>query len=433
MNTLTIDGYLPRIVDTMVDRYLGVFGAVVIEGPKWCGKTSTAKNHVVSETSMANPEGDFRERTIAELEPSLAISGERPRLIDEWQDVPKLWDAVRYECDRTASKGLYLLTGSSTPKKRAGEGGSQKQPRHSGAGRIARIRMGTMTLSEQGLSSGKVSLAGLFEGKGYSAVSHLDLRSVAELVVRGGWPAAIGMETKDAALISREYLDAVIEEDIHEVDGVERDRDKVRKLVSSLARNEATLATSKTIMKDMAEQDESITYPTLKEYLDALRRMFFVDDILPWDPALRSPARIRAAAKHHLADPSLAAAALGASPEALMYDPKTLGFLFESLVTHDVLVYAEAVGASVRHYRDETGLEVDLVVTKPDGDWVAMEVKLGMDQVDVAAKSLIAARKKLVTKGERTPKALVVVVGSGGVAHMREDGVQVAPIDTLGI
>ena len=241
------------------------------------------------------------------------------------------------------------------------------------------------------------------------------------------------METKDAALISREYLDAVIEEDIHEVDGVERDRDKVRKLVSSLARNEATLATSKTIMKDMAEQDESITYPTLKEYLDALRRMFFVDDILPWDPALRSPARIRTAAKHHLADPSLAAAALGASPEALMYDPKTLGFLFESLVTHDVLVYAEAVGASVRHYRDETGLEVDLVVTKPDGDWVAMEVKLGMDQVDVAAKSLIAARKKLVTKGERPPKALVVVVGSGGVAHMREDGVQVAPIDTLGI
>lgn len=433
MKTLTIDGYLTRIADTMVDRYLEVFGAVVIEGPKWCGKTSTAKNHAVSETSMANPEGDFRERTIAELEPSLAISGERPRLIDEWQDVPKLWDAVRYECDKSASKGIYILTGSSTSKKRKGEDSTEKQPRHSGAGRIARIRMGTMTLFEQGISSGKVSLAGLFEGEGYSGASRLDLAAIAEIVVRGGWPAAIGMKTEDAALISKEYLNAVVEEDVHEVDGVERDRDKIRKLISSLARNEATLATSKTIMKDMADQDESITYPTLKEYLDVLRRMFFVDDIRPWDPALRSPVKIRAAAKHHLADPSLAAAALGASPEALMHDPKTLGFLFESLVTHDVLVYAEAIGAKVRHYRDETGLEVDLVVAKPDGDWIAMEVKLGMDQVEKAAKSLIAARKKLVAKGERPPRALVVVVGSGGVAHMREDGVQVAPIDTLGI
>lgn len=184
-----------------------------------------------------------------------------------------------------------------------------------------------MTLFEQGISSGKVSLAGLFEGKGYSGASSLDLAAIAEIVVRGGWPAAIGMKTEDAALISKGYLDAVVEEDVHEVNGVERDRDKIRKLISSLARNEATLATSKTIMKDMADQDESITYPTLKEYLDVLRRMFFVDDIRPWDPALRSPVKIRAAAKHHLADPSLAAAALGASPEALMHDPKTLGFL----------------------------------------------------------------------------------------------------------
>ena len=436
MGLLTIDGYIHRIVDDRINKYLQVFGAVVIEGPKWCGKTTTAKNHAASETSMTNPAGDFQERTIARLEPALAIKGDRPRLIDEWQDVPKLWDAVRYECDQSKEKGLYILTGSTVPKTKKGKDDvdSDSKPRHSGAGRMKRMRMNTMSLLELGLSSGEISLSGVFEGRQYAALSKLDLAGVADLVVRGGWPDAIGLSTEAAILISRGYLDAVINEDIHEIDGTRRDVDKVRKMIASLARNEATLATTKTIINDISDVGgDTITYPTFNEYIDALRRMFFVDDIPAWNPALRSPVRIRASVKHHLADPSLASAALGASQERLIAEPKTLGFLFESLVTHDLIVYAEAMDACIRHYHDDVGLEVDLIVEKSDGDWAAFEIKLGFDQVEEAVSSLISLRDKMVDHGQKPPNAMGVIIGTGGVGHMREDGVQIIPIDTLGV
>lgn len=434
MGLLTIDNYIHRIADKTIEQYLKVFGAVVIEGPKWSGKTTTAMNHAASETSMANPANDFQERTIARLEPSLAIKGSRPRLIDEWQDVPKLWDAVRYECDQSREKGLYILTGSSIPKNKKGTKEDDIRPKHSGAGRIARIKMNTMSLLEFGVSSGEVSLGGLFEGKGYSSLSKLDLEGIAELVVRGGWPAAIPMDTQEAMLISKEYLDAVIDEDIHEVDEVKRDTGKVRRLIASLARNESTLATTKTIIKDISElDDESLTYPTVNEYVDALRRLFFIDDIPAWSPALRSPIRIRSTAKHHLTDPSLAAAALGASPASLLREPKTLGLLFESLAIHDLKIYAEAIGGRTYHYHDDAGLEADVIVEKDNGDWLAFEIKLGFDQVEKGAASLLSLKKKMTDHGQRSPKALAILVGTGGVAHMREDGIQVIPIDTLGI
>ena len=264
METLKIPNYIPRIADKTIAENMEAFGAVVIEGPKWCGKTSTAKNHAVSEISMADPLGDFQNRRLAELEPAIALEGVRPRLIDEWQDVPKLWDAVRFECDRATEKGQFVLTGSSTPRRK--QNPHADRPRHSGAGRIVRVPMSTMTQYELGQSNGKVSLRGLFEGERYASVSQLSLERIAELVVAGGWPDAIGSPTAKAVRIAKGYLQAVINEDIHEVDGVERDREKVRRLIVSLARNEATLATGKTILKDTqgrAEDAAAITARTM--------------------------------------------------------------------------------------------------------------------------------------------------------------------------
>ncbi len=434
METLKILNYVPRIADKTIAENMEAFGAVVIEGPKWCGKTSTAKNHAVSEISMADPLGDFQNRRLAELEPAIALEGARPRLIDEWQDVPKLWDAVRFECDRATEKGQFVLTGSSTPRRK--QNPHANRPRHSGAGRIVRVPMSTMTQYELGQSNGKVSLRGLFEGERYASVSQLSLERIAELVVAGGWPDAIGSPTAKAVRIAKGYLQAVINEDIHEVDGVERDREKVRRLIVSLARNEATLATGKTILKDTqgrAEDAAAITAPTMSDYLDALRRIYFVQDIPAWAPELRSSAKIRSAAKRHLADPSLAAAALGATAAKLMGDLKTLGFLFESLVAHDLIVYAEAMGAAVYHYHDAADLEADLIIEHPDGMWIPVEVKLGAAQVDDAAKNLVALKEKMMRGGYQAPVAMLAVIGVGGVATCREDGVQVAPLDTLGV
>ena len=434
MDTLEIAGYIPRIADRIIAESMEAFGGVVIEGPKWCGKTTTAKSHAVSEASMADPTGDFQSRRLAEMEPALVLEGPRPRLIDEWQDVPKIWDAVRYECDRTRLRGQFILTGSSTPRRKQPAG--KEQPRHSGAGRMVRVAMGTMTQSELGRSSGRVSLAGLFEGEAYAGVSQLSLERIAELVVMGGWPAAIGMAPAKAARIARGYLQAVVAEDIHEVDGVERDKEKVRSLITSLARNESTLASGRTILKDTCgpSQDvRGITAPTMNEYLDALRRIYFVQDIPAWAPELRSSVKMRAAAKRHLADPSLAAAALGATVPKLMGDLKTLGFLFESLVAHDLIGYAAACDATVHHYHDDADLEADLIIERADGEWIPVEVKLGASQEGEAAKNLITLRDKVTRSGYRAPAALLVIVGVGGVATRREDGVQVASLDTLGI
>lgn len=383
---------------------------------------------------MADPSQDFRARTLAQIDPARALEGSRPRLVDEWQDVPKLWDAVRYECDQSRKKGQFILTGSSSPKLKKNK--DQERPRHSGAGRIARISMGTMTQQELGQSTGDVSLASLFKGAESTAVSSLTLDRIAELVVAGGWPDARGKEAEDGALIAREYLKAVIEEDISEVDGVERDREKVRRLIASLARNESTLASNKTLQRDTADPSDPesvITKPTMNEYLEALRRLFFVQEIPAWAPDLRSSSKIRTSPKRHLADPSLAAAALGASAATLVEDLKTLGFLFESLVAHDLISYANACGASVYHYHDTFDLEADLVVEGADGLWIPVEVKLGASQEDEAAKNLLSLKAKMERAGYREPSAMLVVVGVGGIAHLREDGVQVATLDTLGV
>lgn len=438
-----MSAYIPRLVDDAVKEYLATFPAVCIEGPKWCGKTTTAGKHALSQFSLVDPAGNFRNRSIAQFEPSLALEGAEPRLIDEWQEVPALWDAVRFECDRNSTHGRFLLTGSSTPRK-------TQRPMHSGAGRIARLRMSSMTLLEQEVSSGEVSLRGLFSGESYVANSDCDLKRITTFVVRGGWPANLGMSDRQAQLTARSYLDAVAEGDLSAVDGVSHDPARIRSVLASLGRNEATLASKVSLMKDTAEylsEDSegkglkhkggygpvTLSETTLNDYLTALDRMHVTEDIPAWRPSLRSPVRIRAAKKRHLADPSLAAAAIGATVETLSMDPKTLGFLFESLVTHDLLVYARAMDAQVMHYRDDSGLEVDLIVENRDGTWGAFEVKLGATQIDEGASNVLRLDQKMRERGQRAASVKAVIVGTGSFAHRREDGVQVIPIDTLGV
>lgn len=418
--------YMGRCIDRLVERDLGIFGAVLIQGPKWCGKTTTAQRFAASSLSLSDPTGGFAARQLADLDPAKAMEGEAPRLIDEWQEVPKMWDAVRFECDaRMGEPGQFLLTGSATPR-------DEDQPMHSGVGRVSRLRMDTMTLFELGVSSGEVSLGSLLRGEPVgTALGSIDgVSNIADLLCRGGWPQAVGRTTEEAMRIAAAYVDGVCESDVSRVDGVRRDPAKVRSLLLSLARNESTLAGSKSIGRDI---DGDVSKNSISRYMDVLRRINVVDDIPAWHPALRSPVKLRQGAKRHLADPSLAVALIGADPESLSADPKTLGLLFESLVLHDLKVYATVSDAYVSHYHDGDDLEVDAIVHKRDGSWVAVEVKLGAPQVPGASENLNRLERKMVARGERPPVAKCIIVGYGMPSHVTDDDVLVAPIDTLGI
>lgn len=419
-----MNGYMDRCIDRSIERDLGIFGAVLIQGPKWCGKTTTAQRFAESSLSLSDPAGDFAALQLARIDPAQAIVGATPRLIDEWQEEPKLWDAIRFECDRRAGEpGQFLLTGSATPN-------DADQPMHSGIGRISRLRMETMTLAELGVSTGAVSLESLLNGCTIKATlgSINGIADIADLLCRGGWPQAVGKTTADAMRISAAYIDGVCESDVSKVDGVKRDPEKVRALLSSLARNESTLAGEKSLEKDLGGD---VSRSTLRRYTDALRRIHIIDDIPAWHPALRSPVKLRQSAKRHLADPSLAVALLGANPESLASDPKTLGLLFESLVLHDLKVYAAANDSSVSHYHDADDLEVDAVIHRRDGTWIAVEVKLGSPQIPEASANLLRLERKLVERGERPPAAKLIVIGFGMPVHTTPEGIIVAPVDTL--
>lgn len=419
-----MNGYMDRCIDRSIERDLGIFGAVLIQGPKWCGKTTTAQQFAESSLSLSDPAGDFAALQLAKIDPAQAIVGATPRLIDEWQEEPKLWDAIRFECDRRAGEpGQFLLTGSATPN-------DADQPMHSGIGRISRLRMETMTLAELGVSTRAVSFESLLNGCAIKAAlgSINGIAGIADLLCRGGWPQAVGKTTADAMRISAAYIDGVCESDVSKVDGVKRDPEKVRALLSSLARNESTLAGEKSLEKDLGGD---VSRSTLRRYTDALRRIHIIDDIPAWHPALRSPVKLRQSAKRHLADPSLAVALLGANPESLASDPKTLGLLFESLVLHDLKVYAAANDSSVSHYHDADDLEVDAVIHRRDGTWIAVEVKLGSPQIPEASANLLRLERKLVERGERPPAAKLIVIGFGMPVHTTPEGIIVAPVDTL--
>lgn len=418
--------YRPRLVDKKLDEYLATFGAVCIEGPKWCGKTWTAAYHSKSEIYIGDPANNFQNRQLAELSPSLVLDGQTPRLIDEWQEVPPLWDAVRYRVDQTPERGQFILTGSATP--------NHKGILHSGAGRIARLRMRPMSLYESGDSSGNVSLLDICVGDAQPCMTgEVDLRQLIELIVRGGWPGSLGLPVNQAALLPGEYLSAVIDDDVYRIDGVKRDTTKMRQLLRSLARNESTTATNKTLVRDIkAVDDEDIDSDTVAAYLDVFKRLFLTENQAPFSNSMRSSVRVKQAEKRHFSDPSLACALLKATPQSLLGDLETLGFLFESLCERDLRIYAESFGGELYHYQDYRGREIDAVIELPDGQWCAFEIKLGANQIDAAAKSLTEIKREFEADSKgKAPAAMCVVCGMANAAYLRPDGVFVVPITAL--
>lgn len=418
--------YKPRIIDAKVEEYLSAFGAVCIEGPKCCGKTWTSAQHSKSEIYIGDPANNFQNRQLAELSPELVLTGEAPRLIDEWQEVPPLWDAVRYKVDQTAEKGQFILTGSATP--------NHKGVLHSGAGRIAKLRMRPMSLYESGDSSGQVSLEKLCHGEVTTAMTgEVDLTKLIELIIRGGWPGSLGLPLKQAMLLPAEYLNAVIDDDVYRIDGIRRDTQKMRLLLRSLARNESTTVTNRTLMRDIkAVDDEDIDGETVSAYLDIFKRLFITDNQPPFAAGIRSSVRIKQAEKRHFSDPSLACALLRATPAGLIGDLETLGFLFEALCERDLCIYAESFGANLYHYQDYQNQEIDAVIELADGQWCAFEIKLGANQIDTAAENLLKIKRQIEEDPRGKPPAvLCVLCGMSNAAYRRADGVFVVPITAL--
>ena len=418
--------YMHRIIDNIIEDYLQTFGAVCIEGPKWCGKTWTSSYHSNSEIFLGDPAGNFQNRKLAEMSPELILDGDFPRLIDEWQEVPPIWDAVRHKVDQNPRKGQYILTGSATP--------NHKGIMHSGAGRIAKLRMRPMSLYESGDSSGKVSLEDICHDKLTPAMTgEVDLRELVKLIVRGGWPGSLDLSVEQASLLPIEYLNAVIDDDVYRIDGVKRNTMKMKLLLRSLARNESTTVTNKTLKKDIKElDDEDINVETVKEYLDIFERLFITDNQPPFATKVRSSVRVKQAVKRHFADPSLACALLQVTPEGLLGDLETLGFLFEALCERDLKIYAESFGGKLYHYQDYSGKEIDAVIELADSRWCAFEIKLGANQIDAAASNLLEIKKNIEKDPKGKPPAVLgIICGMANAAYKRPDGVYVIPITAL--
>ena len=410
------------MVDTELSANLEAAGAVLIEGPKWCGKTRTAEEHAASALYLQDVDkGEYYSYTL-DTKPSKLLDGETPRLIDEWQTAPKLWNGVRFEVDRRSEPGQFILTGSAAP--------SDIQGLHTGIGRIIRMRMRPMSLFESLESNGSVSLRSLFnENTDAEGVSALTIENLSFSLARGGWPRSIGEKETTALRRAYDYVNAVVETEMSSVDSVERNPSRVRNLMRSLARNVSTTANLVTIRKDM-EGDDIISDRTITSYMNSLRRMFVVEDLPAWSPAIRSKTVIRTSPKRHFVDPSIAAALLRMSPESLLKDFNTFGLLFESLCVRDLRVYAQASEGEVFHYYDKNGLEADAVVHLKDGRWGAVEVKMGTREAEEAARNLIRLKNNIDTDRMRPPSFLMILTASE-YAYRRNDGVYMVPVGCL--
>lgn len=413
--------YLPRVLDAVLARRLASAGAVVLEGPKACGKTRTAEQHA---TSAVHLDTDPAALAAIDVDPALVLAGAAPLLVDEWQlAATRVWNHVRADIDARRTPGQFILTGSSVPE--------DDVRRHAGAGRFARLMMRPMSLFESGESTGDMSLADLMTGhRPQSAATPLRTADIADLVVRGGWPLNLGLSVTDAAQANADYVTNICEVDVSRMDETRRDPFRVRRFLQAVARNVATEVSITTLVADVDEHG-TLARSTAYDYLPALRRLMVIESQPPWSVHLRSRARLRKAEKMHLVDPSLAAAVLGALPERLLADLQYFGLLFESLVVRDVRVHSEPLAASVHHYRDSDGLEVDIVVQTPAGPWGAFEVKLGVSQVDAAAAHLLAFASKVDT-AKSGPPAVLGVITATGFGYTRPDGVVVIPIGSFG-
>lgn len=415
--------YLSRLCDTELQLALQSVGAVLIEGAKWCGKTRTATNASHSILYMGEPDSAASNKALADTKPSLLLKGKTPRLIDEWQVAPVLWDAVRFEVDKRQETGQFILTGSAVP--------TDNVTTHTGTGRISRMLMRPMSLFESLESSGSVSIRQLFSGKlDVEGISDLTIEQIAFVLCRGGWPASIKVQDSSALRMARDYVEAVINYDVSHVDEVEKNPERVRLLLRSLARNISTLATYQTIKADMEASDASLSDKTISSYINALRRIFVVEDLPAWAPSLRSKTAIRTSAKRHFVDPSIATSVMRTSPAGILKDFEYFGFLFEALCTRDIRVYAQANDGDVFHYRDKSGLESDLIVRLRDGRWAAIEVKLGNKQIEEAAENLLKLKMR-IDEDKMGEASFLMVLTGGQYAYRRKDGVLIVPIGCL--
>lgn len=428
---LTPVGYKKRIIDDKISKLMNIYGAVCIEGPKWCGKTWTSKNHASSASYIGDPAGNFMNKQLAELDPSLILEGDKPRLIDEWQVVPNIWDAVRYKVDQSSRKGEYILTGSSTPH--------MKGKLHSGSGRIGKISMRTMSLMETGASSGVISIIDLFNSNFKPLpTGEISLDKLIDLVVRGGWPGLQELPLEDSLQIPRDYLQN-IPYDMERIDGIKRDSRKVKSLLRALGRAESNMTSKKKLQNDIEEFSEdsvdytSVSIDTISDFLDCFSRMFLLEDQPAFENKLRSSIKALKTPKRHFIDPSLAVAAIEATPQMLKQDLNTFGYMFESLCIHDLRIYADYYDGKVYHYHDERGNEADAIIQLPDGRWGMFEIKVGFNQVEKAAKELLCLKSKFESETNSSPEFLCIICGMTNMAFQRSDGVYVVPITSLGI
>lgn len=402
-------------------------GAVVIEGPKWCGKTTTALQFAKSVIRMDDPKNRDSFLQMSEMDPQFLLKGETPRLIDEWQTAPKLWDAARYEIDTRGKEGQFILTGSAVPCE-------SEQITHSGTGRFTWLTMRTMSLYESGESTGEVSLQELFDQtEKIQGVNPLNIETLAFLICRGGWPHAVGMSEKPALEQAFDYYDAVVRNDINRVDHINKDPERVKRLMRSYARNQGGQVANTLLKKDMLEnEDASLNEDTVSSYVEALKKIYIVEDMPAWNPNLRSKTAIRAADTRYFIDSSIGIAALGIGPGDLLQELNIMGLMFETMCVRDLRVYAEALGGELLHYRDRTGLECDTVIHLRNGSYGLAEIKLGGDRlIEEGVRNLMKLKDKIDTSKMKAPSFLMIVIGAGEYAYRRKDGVYIVPIGCL--
>jgi len=415
--------YLKRVIDQKLSLYIQTFGAVLIEGPKWCGKTTTASIHAKSILKMQDPAQLRNNLQIADAAPHLLLNGESPRLIDEWQIAPSLWNAIRSYVDDDQNSGRFILTGSTTPP--------NDPNMHSGTGRFGRLLMRPMSLYESHESTGDVSLKELFEGNPYtSCKSNLSIEKIAHLICRGGWPQSINKSEESSLLMAREYVKAITNEEINTPNGVIRDPNRVKSFLKAYARNIQTLAKNTTLLEDMKTNDISIDATTLYAYMNALQKIFVIEETPAWSPNIRSKTAIRTSNKKGFVDPSIAAAILGQTKSSLLADFELFGFLFEALCIRDLRIYVDELDGSISHYRDDYGLECDAVIHLNNGKFALVEIKLGGKEEDTAAEHLIELESLLLSKGYALPQFKMILTG-GELGYVREDGVMIVPIGCL--